>query len=136
MQFIHNNWLLFLVLIASGGMLLWPLVQRRLSPVKDLGTLEMTRLINDGNPVILDVRETKEFEGGRVPNALHIPLSQLESRSAELDPLKGRPVVAYCARGNRAPMAARPLAKLGFADVYALRGGLAAWRQAGLPIAK
>jgi len=136
MQFIQNNWLLILVFLASGAMLLWPLVQRRLAPIRDLGTLEMTRLMNDGNPLILDVRETKELDDGRIPNAMHIPLSQLNSRASELTPMIGRPVVAYCARGSRTALAARALAKLGFKDVYGLRGGFAAWRQAGLPTAK
>ena len=49
--------------------------------MKDIGTLEATRLINRQNAVLLDVRETKEYEGGRLPNAIHIPLSQLGSRA-------------------------------------------------------
>ena len=85
---------------------------------------------------VLDVRETKELDGARLPNALHIPLSQLASRAGELSPLTQRPVVTYCARGTRMTSAARALAKLGFKEVYALRGGIAAWRAAGLPVAK
>ena len=39
--------------IASGLMLLWPLIQRRLSPVKEIGTLNVTQLINRENAVLL-----------------------------------------------------------------------------------
>lgn|SRR5512140_537445 len=137
MSFVQNNWLLILVFVASGAMLVWPLFQRRLlSPTKELGAAEATRLINDRNPVILDVRETKEYEAGRLPNAVHIPLSQIESRGSELAAMTSRPVLAYCARGNRSGLAARPLGKVGFKEIYGLRGGIDAWRAAGLPVAK
>ncbi len=136
MSFLENNWLLILVFFMSGAMLAWPLVQRRMSPVKDIGNLEATRLINSANAVLIDVRETKEFEGGRLPNAIHIPLSQLGSRGAELARYVGRPVVAYCASGTRSRMAGSALARLGFTDVHHLLGGYRAWKAAGLPVEK
>jgi rhodanese-related sulfurtransferase len=133
-SFVQNNWMLILVFVASGAMLVWPYVHRRLGPAKEIGTLELTRLLNDKNTLLLDVRETKEYEGGRLPNAMHVPISQLASRGNELAGMTSRPVVAYCARGSRSAMAARALAKLGFKEIYSLRGGINAWRQAGLPI--
>ena len=136
MAFLQNNWMLILVLVMSGAMLVWPLVQRRMSPAKDVGNLEATRLINSANAVLIDVRETKEFEGGRLPKAVHIPLSQLDSRGSELARYAGRPVVAYCLSGNRSRMAVRALARLGFTDVYHLQGGYRAWKDAGLPVEK
>ena len=123
MSFVQNNWLLILVLIMSGAMLVWPLVQRRMSPVKEIGNLEATRLINSSNAVLVDVRETKEFEGGRLPKAVHIPLSQLDSRGSELARFAGKPVVAYCMTGNRSRMAGKALERVGFKDIYHLHGG-------------
>jgi len=136
MSFIQANWLLILVMIVSGAMLVWPLVQQRLSPGKDVGNLEVTRLINSSNAVLVDVRETKEYEGGRLPNAIHIPLSQLASRGGELARFAGKPLVAYCNSGNRSRSANATLARLGFKDVYNLRGGFRAWKDAGLPVEK
>jgi len=121
------------VLFLSGGMLLWPMIQRRLGTMKDAGNLQVTQLMN-ANAVVLDVREPKEYEGGRLPNAIHIPLSQLGSRGPELGKLAGRPLVVYCDRGNRSRMAAGKLGKLGFKDVYSLIGGFRAWKSAGLPV--
>ena len=63
-------------------------------------------------------------------------LSQLEARSAEIAKQASRPVIAYCARGNRSRMAASALAKAGFAEIYHLSGGIDAWRAAGLPVEK
>jgi len=128
--------MLFAVLFLSGGMLLWPMIQRRTSAMKDIGTLETTRLMNAGNAVLLDVREPKEYEGGRLPKAIHIPLSQLAGRAQELAKLTGRPVIVYCERGNRSRMAGGQLAKQGFADLYNLSGGFRAWQGAGLPVEK
>jgi len=136
MNFIQTNWLLLLVLFASGAMLLWPVVQRRFGPAKDVGTLNVTHLINHQNALLLDVRETAEYEGGHLPNAVHIPLSQLGSRGDELARHTTRPVVVYCATGNRSRMAGGKLEKLGFNDVYNLHGGYRAWKDAGLPTEK
>jgi rhodanese-related sulfurtransferase len=136
MSFIINNWMLELILVLSGGMLVWPLVQGGLSKMKEVGTLNVTQLINRQNAVLLDVREAKEFEGGHLPNAVHIPLSELTGRGSELAKLTSRPVVAYCERGQRSRAAAGALAKLGFTDIYHLTGGFRAWKDAGLPVAK
>lgn len=136
MQFVQNNWPLILVMIVSGGMLLWPLAQKRLGPVREIGVMQATQLINRQNALMLDVREIKDYQGGRVPNAVHIPLSELASRGSELAKYAGRPVIAYCDRGNRSRTAASALTKLGFADVHSLRGGVRAWSEAGLPLHK
>jgi rhodanese-related sulfurtransferase len=136
MPFFQENWILILVAFISGAMLVWPLVQRRLSPMKELGTLGVTHLVNTRDALLLDVRETAEYEGGRLPNAMHVPLSQIESRAAELGKHVARPVIAYCELGNRSRMAGGALAKAGFAEIYHLIGGIRAWRDAGLPIEK
>jgi rhodanese-related sulfurtransferase len=131
-----TNQMLVGVLLLSGGMLVWPFVQRRLSSVKDVNNVEATQLINRRNAVLLDVREPKEFEGGRLPSAIHIPLSQLAGRVSELAKLTARPIVAYCDTGRRSRMAAGALEKAGFKEIYTLQGGIAAWKKDGLPVEK
>jgi rhodanese-related sulfurtransferase len=123
-----------LAMVLSGAMLLWPLIARRLSPVKEVGTLNVTQLMNHENAVLLDLREPSEFKDGKLPGAVHIPMSELAKRGDELARLTSRPVVTYCALGRRAPSAAATLAKLGFANIYSLRGGVKAWKDAGLPM--
>jgi rhodanese-related sulfurtransferase len=136
LAFLQKNWILVVTLLSSGGMLLWPLVTRRLHGARGINTLEVTQLINTRNPLLLDVREPREFGGGSLPNAIHVPLSQLASRSGEFTRHVSRPVVAFCDRGVRSRSAAGPLAKLGFKDIFYLNGGLSAWRDAGLPLQK
>jgi rhodanese-related sulfurtransferase len=112
------------------------MINNQLLWTKDIGTLEATRLINSSNAVLVDLREPKEFDGSRLPRAVHIPLSQLEGRGAELARYVGKPVVTYCLVGNRSSLANKTLARLGFTDVYNLRGGYRAWKDAGLPVEK
>jgi rhodanese-related sulfurtransferase len=136
MSFVQNNWMLIVVFLLSGGMLVWPFVQRRFSSVKDITSVEATQLMNRRNAVLLDVREPKEFEGGRLPSAIHIPLSQLAGRVSELGKLVARPVVTYCDTGRKSRMAAGTLGKAGFKEIYNLQGGIAAWKKDGLPVEK
>jgi rhodanese-related sulfurtransferase len=136
MDFLVKNWPIVLVAIVSGLMLLWPHLMRLLSPVREVGTHDATRLMNSENALVLDVREDKELADGRLPNALHVPLSQLGARAGELARSAKRPVIVYCDRGVRARGAAGVLGKQGFERVYLLRGGFRAWRDAGLPVHK
>ncbi len=136
LQFLRDNWPLLLVMLASGVMWLWLTLRPRLSSIREIGALEATQLINRRDALMLDLREPKEYEGGRVPNAMHLPQSQLASRAGELEKLTARPVIAYCERGQRSRTAAAALKRLGFAEVYTLRGGLRAWSEAGLPVEK
>lgn len=135
-QFVVNNWPLVLALVASGAMLVWPLVQRRLSPAREVGALAATQLINRQDALILDLREGAEYAAGRVPNALHIPLAQLEARRGELAKFVSRPIIAYCDRGQSNRSAVSALSKLGFTEVFTLHGGLRAWSDAGMPLEK
>ena len=136
MSFIVTNWQLVLVIVLSGGMLLWPLVSGRFSKAKEVGTLQVTQLINRQNAVLLDVREAKEYAAGHLPNSMHVPLSELPGRGSEFAKLTSRPVIAYCERGQRSRAAGPALAKLGFTDIYQLTGGFRAWKDAGLPVEK
>jgi rhodanese-related sulfurtransferase len=134
--FIVRNWPLALVFILSGALLLWPFVRQRVTPSREISTLDATHLLNRENPLVLDVREANEFEGGRLPNATHIPLSQLKDRGGEIAKHTARPVIVYCDRGARGAAAVAALGRLGFTRVQSLRGGFRAWKDAGLPVSK
>jgi rhodanese-related sulfurtransferase len=136
LQFLESNWWAVLAMIVSGVMLVVLTLRRHWSSIREVGALEATQLINRRDALMLDVREPKEYEGGRIPNAVHLPGSQLASRGDELKKMTARPVIAYCDRGQSSRSAAAALARLGFAEVYTLRGGLRAWSEAGLPVEK
>jgi rhodanese-related sulfurtransferase len=86
--------------------------------------------------VFLDTREDREYSGGHIPEAIHIPLKQLPQRVAELNKYKELPIIAYCRSGNRSNSVGSILKKHGFENVYNLGGGIAAWQSASLPVSK
>ena len=130
------NVVLLGVVIASGTMLIWPLVSRLVRRTSEVGTFEAVQLINRRDAIVLDVRETGDFEAGHIANARHIPEAQLNERLRELEKFKARPIIVICRTGARAPAVAGVLRKRGFQEVVALRGGIAAWQQAGMPLPK
>ncbi|MBL0142229.1 MAG: sulfurtransferase [Betaproteobacteria bacterium] len=81
-----------------------------------------------GPVALLDVREPWEFDVCRIAGSRLIPLSQLPSRLAELDP--ERPTVVICHHGVRSLRAAAYLEHCGFGDVVNLSGGIDAWARA------
>jgi molybdopterin/thiamine biosynthesis adenylyltransferase/rhodanese-related sulfurtransferase len=85
-------------------------------------------------PAYVDVREQEEWAEGHIPGALHIPRGSLESRVERALPERDRPVVVYCAGGNRSIFAARTLEELGYANVASLAGGFTDWKRSGFPV--
>ena len=84
--------------------------------------------------VLLDVRELSEWQMGHAVGATHIPLTQLQSKIAELP--AGRRGLCICASGSRSKSAATILTQAGRKDVANVRGGTFAWSRAGLPMAR
>ena len=136
MKFVIENWYLLIAMIVSGGYLAWPEIQKMLGASTEVGTLEAVQMINQKNAVVLDVREATEYSGGRIANAKQIPLSQLASKLNDLEKFKEKPIIVACRAGLRSASACRLLKKNSFTQVYQLKGGLAAWQQANLPLQK
>ena len=132
-----NNLALVAVFLASGAMLLWPEISRLAGASNELGTFEATRLINQGPHLVLDVGDAAEFATGHLPKARNIPVGELAARLDEIGKYKDKPVLVVTAKGPaRAGAACRLLKRSGFANVYQLKGGTAAWEQASLPVEK
>jgi rhodanese-related sulfurtransferase len=106
---------------------------------QQLGALapqDAIRLMNQGAAVV-DLRAADEFAAGHISGARNIPAADIGNAAADaLKRYKERPVVLYCERGSSAAGAVRTLAAQGFAKVFNLRGGLAAWRAENLPLAR
>ncbi len=134
MKFFIDNWFLFLAALTSGGLLLWPMLSRGVGGAK-VSPTEAVMLINREKAVLIDVSEPAEYAAGHAAGAKSVPLAGLES-STDLPKNKALPLVVLCATGARASRAVAILHKLGYANSRALAGGLAAWREASLPVEK
>lgn len=84
----------------------------------------------DGQALLVDVRETSEFEQEHIPGAMLVPLSMLDADTFPRITIKK--LVLHCAIGKRSAAAARQLIKAGHVPPINMKGGLKAWREAGL----
>ena len=99
-------------------------------------------LATEPPPAMLDVRDLIESERGHIPGATILPRRRIEFRIEALVRDRATPLVVVdsgedIADGRldpRAALAAATLSALGYRDVAALDGGVAAWRRAGLPV--
>ncbi|HEY2107339.1 MAG TPA: rhodanese-like domain-containing protein [Candidatus Binataceae bacterium] len=83
------------------------------------------RMDRGDQPLILDVREMEEVALAPFPHAVHIPMGEIPTRLAELDP--EREVVVVCHHGIRSAQVAGYLSSVGFELVLNLTGGIDAW---------
>ena len=81
-------------------------------------------------PIVLDVREPREFRRSHIAEAQSVPLSILLIHG--LAQAEDRPVVLVCQSGRRSRRAAAVLHDLGYGDVRLVKGGMQAWEAAGL----
>jgi rhodanese-related sulfurtransferase len=136
-EFISNNIMLVALFVTSGVMLVWPELSRLIGVGgPEIGTLEATRLMNQGATLVLDVRDEKDFAAGHLPKARHMPLRELSKRVDEIAKFKGKAVIVTDRNPTRAAAACRLLKGAGFTSVYQLKGGVQAWQQASLPVEK
>ena len=97
---------------------------------------ELVNLVNKEGAVVLDVRDSKEFDAGHIVDAVNVPHGALESRLGELEKYKTKPVTIVCKMGQHAGTAGAVLRKAGFAEVSRLSGGMSEWRNQNLPVVK
>jgi len=132
-DFVRNNLLLFAVALISGAMLLWPLF-RRTAGGPWVTPAQATHLINREDALVLDVREPGEYGAGHILGAKNLPPARLDSGAGDVAKKKDATLILYCDTGDRAGKAIAALKKQGYNKVVSLSGGLAAWKQAGLPV--
>ncbi len=102
------------------------------SAIENLEPDEVSRLLQARSIVLVDVREPAEFASERIAGALLYPLSTFD---ASMLPDDGtRRIVFHCGSGKRSLTAAERRLAAGQKQAAHLRGGLAAWKAAGLPI--
>jgi rhodanese-related sulfurtransferase len=114
------------------------LVRKRFPEVSQLQTAELVIWLNDPNrpqPVLLDVREVKEFDVSHLPGATNV---KPNAKAADLKAIiaTGQPVVVYCSVGYRSSALAQRLAKIGLTNVFNLEGSIFQWANEGRPLVK
>lgn len=135
MKFFLDTWYLFATAAVSGGLLLWPLLNRGGTSDRRVSPNDAVQLINRERAVLIDVSEPQEFAAGHAAGSKSVPFATIET-ATNLPKNKTLPLVVVCRTGARAGRAVATLRKLGFQNARSLAGGLESWRAANLPIEK
>ena len=135
------------VYAVDGGAPAWAASGRELasgmerSPVAGLGDafrsvkLVEAQELHDSPPAVtLFVDTSQDFSAGHTPGAVWLSRSWLEIEIGGIASDKDAPIAVTCATGRNSALAAVTLGELGYTDVSVLEGGMAKWREAGLPV--
>ncbi|MGE5257148.1 MAG: rhodanese-like domain-containing protein [Hyphomicrobiales bacterium] len=97
---------------------------------------EAAELIQNIQPLILDVRTPVEYSRGHLRDSVLLPLQQLQNRWQDIAAHRDQDVLIYCATGNRSTVAAKILIDHGFKRIFNLRQGISGWEREQYPVVK
>ncbi len=104
--------------------------------IREVPIDDVKRLIDQRAPFkLIDVRESDEYAGGRLPGAISVPRGYLELRIEE-KAARDEPLILYCAGGTRSALAAKTLQEMGYQNVASMIGGFNRWSDAAYPVDK
>lgn len=133
LEFASNHMLLVSALLFSFLLVLFTELRRKAAGMINLDPVDAVKLIND-KAAVIDIRSAESFSRGHIVNARNIPFDELSANEGKLGSLKSGYVVAVCDAGITSTRAVNQMRKMGFENVFGLKGGMNAWSQAGLPV--
>jgi rhodanese-related sulfurtransferase len=87
-------------------------------------------------PLLVDVREDREWDAGHLPGAMHLGKGVIERDIEAAVPDPTTPIVLYCGGGFRSVLVCENLQRMGYTNCVSLDGGWRGWNQLGLPVVK
>ena len=133
LEFASNNMLLVSALVVSFFVIIFTELRRKASGLTNIDAVDAVKLINN-DAVVVDLRSSDAHARGHIVSARSIPSDELDAKLSTLNQYKSKPVIAVCESGVSSTRAVNTLRQQGFESVYGLKGGMAAWSQAGLPV--
>lgn len=111
-------------------------INYRQASYREVSSKQAADLIQNEQPIILDVRTPLEYQRGHLHNSVLIPVQELQSRYKELGKHKDREILIYCATGNRSTVASKILIDSGFKHIVNMRGGIYDWHKKNYPVTR
>jgi len=133
LEFSGNHTLLVLALVTSFFVLVLTELRRKASGLVAVDPTHAVMLINN-DATVVDLRNAEAYARGHIVNARNIPMDEFDAGHEKIAKLKSKPIVAVCDSGMSSNKVVTSMRKSGFESVYGLKGGMAAWSQAGLPV--
>lgn len=93
----------------------------------DISPADVQKLLAEGQIVLVDCRETAEWETAKIDGAVLMPMSNWANEVAQLQQLTGKHLVVHCHHGGRSLRVVRWLRDNGFPDAQNMAGGIDAW---------
>ncbi|MHA1619181.1 MAG: sulfurtransferase TusA family protein [Promethearchaeota archaeon] len=135
----------FQMFLKFARIILYLIVGKRkwvLPAIPEITVDQLHERINSNQaPVIIDVRDTSDFDGvegsnrkyGHISNAMNIPIMQFSAHLLDLSAFQDKEIVTICPGGGMSLAAAEILGKAGFTDAKSLTGGMDLWHKKGYP---
>lgn len=128
-EFILNHYILSLALVVVTYLLIQELFDAALKKFGFVSPLLAVTKMNDGNTVVLDVREQDEYNKGHIEGAVNLPLSKIKDQISTLNAYKGNQVLIVCQDGTRSATVGKLTTKAGLKDVFVITGGMGSWQE-------
>ena len=135
-EFLGNHVMLALGLVGVTIALIVNEMSRFTRGYRAVSPAQLTALINRENALVVDVSASGDFEKGHVVGSRNVAMSQFDPENKQLAKARELPVAMICRNGTTSADAAKRLVKAGFKNVHWLDGGISAWQQANLPLAR
>jgi len=133
LEFSQNHTLLVSALVISLFVLLFTELRRKAQGVTNIEPQDAVKLIN-ADALVLDLRSSESFARGHIVSARNVSSDELSTNEDKYTKNKSRPILVLCDAGVTSAKAVDTLRKAGAENVYGLKGGIAAWTQANLPL--
>ena len=133
LDFAGSNVLLVSALMVSFFVVIFTELRRKASGLVNIDAADAVKLINN-DAIVVDLRSSDAHSRGHIVNARSVPSDELDAKLSTLEQHKSTPVLAVCESGVSSTRAVNTLRQQGFESVYGLKGGMAGWTQAGLPV--
>jgi len=93
--------------------------------IREIDFRSLKEMIKNGKETaLIDVRSPGEFSEGRINSAINIPLYDIEKNISKVCLNRNMQIIVYCQSGARSKKACNILKKLGYTNLYNLKGGL------------
>lgn len=135
-EFVTHHWLLCVAFVV---VLFWLIIEELRTKVGGSARLapkDAAALMNHEDTMVLDLRTKALFVTGHILGATNIPSADLKSHMDKIDSHKAKPIILVDTTDASLIAISNNLKKQGFTKLYILAGGLTAWKDAGLPLAK
>jgi rhodanese-related sulfurtransferase len=135
LEFSGNHPLLITGIVVAWLAVMFYEIRLKSQSSSHVSAVEAVRLMNQG-AVVLDVRKPEEYATGHIVNAKNLALEDLAGNRSLLDKYKKKVVLTVCNSGMASNRAAAQLRREGIEQVFSIRGGIAGWKSANMPVEK